>query len=164
RLAQPGADRLVPVDQRPGDLRPRPGIRLDVGLARPARLAAVDPPEDGPGPGADVGLDGDHDGGGPAGGPAGQRPASAGPPPTPRRRADPLPSALALTDGGQVAARNPEPGPPEPFHAGRLTYDAASHTLQMHGVLPDTEASRLIEETAPAPFRAHVEALKKESE
>jgi dipeptide/tripeptide permease len=80
-----------------------------------------------------------------------------------RLQADRLPDALTLTDAGQIAAKKKD-GSPEPFHAGRLTYEAASHTLHLQGVLPDTEANNLIEETAPASFREQVVKLKKESE
>src|SRR5262249_49103623 len=80
-----------------------------------------------------------------------------------RVRGDELPAALAVTDAGQVADKKQD-GSLEPFHAGRLTYDAASHTLHVQGVLPDTEASRLIEETAPAAFREKVERLEKQSQ
>ncbi len=35
------------------------------------------------------------------------------------------------------------------FHAGRLSYDAAKHELQLWGVLPETEQERIAELTAP---------------
>jgi POT family proton-dependent oligopeptide transporter len=84
------------------------------------------------------------------------RPTSA------RLQAPELPRSLTVLEDGRIA-RTKGDGVAEPFHAGRLTYEAASRTVHLHGVLPDTEASRLIEETAPASFRAHVETLQKES-
>lgn len=79
-----------------------------------------------------------------------------------RLQAANMPATLNVTEGGQIHGKK-EAGPPEPFHAGRLTFDTATRTLHLQGVLPDTEADRLIEETAPPTFRAHVETLQKES-
>src|SRR5262249_33225424 len=50
-----------------------------------------------------------------------------------------------------------------PFHAGLLTL-TADGKLRAVGVLPDTEAARIIEATAPPEFRKAVEALQKKAE
>jgi POT family proton-dependent oligopeptide transporter len=74
-----------------------------------------------------------------------------------------LPAGLALADGGKVSEMQKD-GTLEPFHAGRLTFDAATKTLQLDGVLPDTERDRLIEATAPEAYRKKVEELKEASQ
>jgi len=78
-------------------------------------------------------------------------------------KGDALPQALVVKDGGKVGLQD-EKGEWEPLQAGRLTYDAATRTLHMTGVLPDNERDLMIESTAPDSFRKQVEALKKESE
>jgi POT family proton-dependent oligopeptide transporter len=73
-----------------------------------------------------------------------------------------LPAPLTVGEGNKVMVPH-EKGPPTAAHAGRLTYDSATKTLHLLGVLPDNEALNLIEETAPEAFRKKVAELKKES-
>jgi POT family proton-dependent oligopeptide transporter len=71
-----------------------------------------------------------------------------------------LPHGLFLADGNKVAMKDKE-GHVHLLHAGRLTYDPATKTFHLTGVLPDNEAYRMIEQTAPESFRKKVEELQK---
>jgi dipeptide/tripeptide permease len=55
-------------------------------------------------------------------------------------------------------------GAPEPYHAGRITFDNKDNTLILQGVLPDTERDLMIEATAPGEFAEKVKKLKEDSE
>lgn len=72
----------------------------------------------------------------------------------------PLPSGVVFDEQGRLA-RPSEKGP-IPFHAGLLVRD--ENNLRVQGVLPDTEANRVIEATAPAGFQEAVEDLRKQSQ
>ncbi len=75
---------------------------------------------------------------------------------------DRLPSALVVNDAGQVGLKDKE-GHFEALQAGRLTYDQATKTLHLNGVLPDNDAFRMVEATAPDSYRQQVEQLQKDS-
>jgi proton-dependent oligopeptide transporter, POT family len=72
-----------------------------------------------------------------------------------------LPAPLGVNAGGVVGiyGRHSE----KQFHAGLLTYNTADNSLNVRGVLPDTEADVIIGETAPQAFVEAVEELKKKS-
>ncbi len=74
-----------------------------------------------------------------------------------------LPAAISVNDANQVGYKTKK-GDWEPFQAGRLTYDKATNTLHMLGVLPDNERDRMLEMTAPESFQKKVEELQKKSE
>ncbi len=65
--------------------------------------------------------------------------------PTDVKLAGNLPQKVHLNDKNELVST--EAG--RPFQAGRLTYDAATHTLHLHGVLADTEHDLMVRETAP---------------
>src|SRR5262249_54996865 len=73
-----------------------------------------------------------------------------------------IPAGVAVGPGGQLGDAD-DKGHFEPFQAGRLTYDRAAGTLNLHGVLPDNQRDRIIEATAPAGFKKKVEELAKAS-
>ena len=72
-----------------------------------------------------------------------------------------LPPGLVL-DGSRLS-RETDHGV-EPFHAGRLTFDPATRTFIIAGVLPDNERDLIIEATAPETFKKKVKELKKASQ
>lgn len=74
-----------------------------------------------------------------------------------------LPEGLVLSDQGQIGRRG-ENGKIELFHAGRLTYDEKSRTLNLQGVLSDNERDRLIEATAPKVYHEAMIALQEDSQ
>jgi POT family proton-dependent oligopeptide transporter len=79
-----------------------------------------------------------------------------------------LPKGIVVNEASQpapnqVGSRN-KAGEWEPYQAGRLTYDKATKTFHLQGVLADNEAERMIEATAPDSYRARVEELRKASE
>jgi POT family proton-dependent oligopeptide transporter len=74
-----------------------------------------------------------------------------------------LPQAIVINEANQVGVKD-EKGHFESFQAGRLTYDKATRTLHLSGVLPDNEANRVIEATAPDSYRKQLEELQKKSE
>jgi hypothetical protein len=76
-------------------------------------------------------------------------------------KGDRLPDSIAIGEGGQLGVKND--GIFEPFHAGRLTYDARTRSLSIYGVLTDNERDRLIETTAPEAYRKAVKALQEKS-
>jgi POT family proton-dependent oligopeptide transporter len=71
-----------------------------------------------------------------------------------------LPPSMGVNAEGQLAPRS-EDGKQfeDPFHAGRLKYDAAAHTFQAWGVFPDNERDRIVRETAPPAFVQKVKEL-----
>jgi dipeptide/tripeptide permease len=71
-----------------------------------------------------------------------------------------LPDGVVFDDEGRLSL--PGAKGPVPFHAGLLVKDGDA--LRVQGVLPDTEAYRIIAATAPAGFKEAVEDLKKKSE
>ena len=75
----------------------------------------------------------------------------------------PLPPGIEVNDKGQLGYVT-EKGEQGVFQAGRLTYDPATGTLNLHGVLSDNDADLIIEKTAPADFRQKVLELEKASE
>jgi POT family proton-dependent oligopeptide transporter len=72
-----------------------------------------------------------------------------------------LPAALTVVEGKIGLKKD---GHVEFFDAGRLTFDSATQTIHISGVLTDNEANLLIESTAPPNYRDKVEELRKESE
>lgn len=81
--------------------------------------------------------------------------------------AGPLPAGFELVDEGRLAYRSPKENGAahsEPFHAGRLTYDAKAQTLHLMGVLPDNERERIVAAAAPKEFVEQVDELKKLSQ
>jgi dipeptide/tripeptide permease len=81
--------------------------------------------------------------------------------PTSVAYAGPLPTGIEVNEQGQLCTV--EDGHVEPFHAGRLTWDAASGTLHLQGVLPDTERDRMVRATAPAYFVVAAQQLREAS-
>jgi POT family proton-dependent oligopeptide transporter len=71
-----------------------------------------------------------------------------------------LPANMGVNAEGQLAPRS-EDGKhlDDPYHAGRLKYDAAAQTFQAWGVFPDTERDRIVRETAPPDFVKKVKEL-----
>jgi dipeptide/tripeptide permease len=76
-------------------------------------------------------------------------------------RGDGIPAGAVATADGKLA---PAMAPHEPFHAGRLRYDAAANQLQIDGVLQENERDRIIQQTAPASFRDKVAELREKSQ
>src|SRR5262249_5020388 len=74
-------------------------------------------------------------------------------------RNEQLPTAIVLNDLQQLGHREAN-GELRPYHAGRLRLDRANHTLQMRGVLSDTERDEMVRATAPSDFVKKVEELK----
>jgi POT family proton-dependent oligopeptide transporter len=74
---------------------------------------------------------------------------------------DKLPASLIVTEDGKIGQE--KNGKVELFHAGRLTFDPATRTLHISGVLTDNEASLLIEKTAPPNYGQKVEELRQAS-
>jgi POT family proton-dependent oligopeptide transporter len=79
----------------------------------------------------------------------------------------PLPHGIAVNEEHQlyhrvVDAKGMEKSE-EPYHSGRLTYDASRQALDLLGVLPDIERDRIVRDTAPAPFVEKVEELQKKT-
>jgi POT family proton-dependent oligopeptide transporter len=74
-----------------------------------------------------------------------------------RLQGDSLPAAIKLNAQNQLCQE--EAGALEPYHAGRLTYDPQTHTLQMRGVLPDLDRDLMARATAPPDFVAKVKEL-----
>jgi POT family proton-dependent oligopeptide transporter len=72
------------------------------------------------------------------------------------------PRGLEVEGANQVGSKN-KAGAWESYQAGRLTYDKATKTFHLQGVLADNEAERMIEATAPESFRDKVEELRKKS-
>jgi POT family proton-dependent oligopeptide transporter len=72
-----------------------------------------------------------------------------------------MPAGIELTPKNQLAGKHE--GVLQPFHAGRLTYDAASKQLVLDGVLAETDRDLLIQSTAPKSYRDKIEELQKES-
>jgi dipeptide/tripeptide permease len=70
-----------------------------------------------------------------------------------------LPARLGINEEHQLGEK--KDGTLEPYHAGRLKYE--NGFLQMTGVLPDTEAYRMIRDTAPKPFQEAVQKLQKKT-
>jgi POT family proton-dependent oligopeptide transporter len=64
-------------------------------------------------------------------------------------------------DDGTVDAEAVEAGKLEPFHAGRLNYDASQKTFHVTGALARTEFERIVRSTASANFRRKVADLRK---
>ena len=80
--------------------------------------------------------------------------------PTDVKLTGPLPQQVKLNDKNQLLSA--EAG--RPFQAGRLTYDPATQTLHLHGVLSDTEHDLMVRETAPASYVAALKELQKKSD
>ncbi len=73
-----------------------------------------------------------------------------------------LPKGITTT-GDNKLAEAAKDGETEPFHAGRLTFDAKAKALVLHGVLDENERDRIIESSAPNNFRKKVEELQEKS-
>jgi POT family proton-dependent oligopeptide transporter len=80
---------------------------------------------------------------------------------------DKLPEGIGVNEHGQLAheeaLKDGSKKLDEPYHSGRLTYDAKTHTIHLLGVLPDIERDRIVRDTAPPGFVATVEELQKKS-
>jgi POT family proton-dependent oligopeptide transporter len=74
-----------------------------------------------------------------------------------------LPAGLAVTSEGQLAHAD-KSGKLEPFHAGRLTLDAQSKGLVLHGILERNVRDAIIEATVPSDFRDKVTELRELSQ
>jgi dipeptide/tripeptide permease len=70
-----------------------------------------------------------------------------------------LPQKVHVNDKNQLLSA--EAG--RPYQAGRLTYDAAAHTLHLHGVLSDLEHDLMVRETAPDDYAAALKDLQKKA-
>jgi POT family proton-dependent oligopeptide transporter len=70
---------------------------------------------------------------------------------------DKLPAAIKLNAQNQLCGV--EDGKEEPYHAGRLTYDAADKMLNMRGVLPDLDRDRIVRDTAPESYVKQLKEL-----
>ncbi len=79
--------------------------------------------------------------------------------PTDVKLAGDLPQKVHLNDKNELVSTDAG----RPFQAGRLTYDAATHTLHLHGVLSDTEHDQMVRETAPDSYVAALKELQKKS-
>jgi len=73
-----------------------------------------------------------------------------------------MPPGIIITPENKLAHK-PESGAPESFHAGRLTWDAATHILILDGVLDENVRDRIIEATAPEAFEKKIKELQKAS-
>lgn len=73
---------------------------------------------------------------------------------------DKLSASLTVVEGKIGREKD---GKVELFHAGRLTFDPATRTLHIWGVLTDNEANLLIESTAPPDYRKKVDELREAS-
>jgi POT family proton-dependent oligopeptide transporter len=64
--------------------------------------------------------------------------------------------------GGRLAPK-PEPGAESdtPYLAGRVSFGPATHTLNLHGVLPANERDRMVRDSAPQYFKELVALLEK---
>jgi POT family proton-dependent oligopeptide transporter len=72
---------------------------------------------------------------------------------------DVLPPGLTVANSGQIDVAG-ETGEVFRAQAGRLTWDAASRTLRLQGVLPDIDRDAILRATAPADFAKALEELK----
>jgi POT family proton-dependent oligopeptide transporter len=81
---------------------------------------------------------------------------------------DALPQGVGVDEAGKLCAVVKPEGSSHtrlvPFFAGRLSYEASTHTLNLSGVLPDTERDRIVRATAPESFTKEMEELKKRSD
>jgi POT family proton-dependent oligopeptide transporter len=77
-------------------------------------------------------------------------------------KSDHLPEAIELR-GDSLWTKATEDEQARPCQAGRLTWDASTHTLHMTGVLPDIERERIVRETAPAEFVAKLKELQEQT-
>ena len=80
--------------------------------------------------------------------------------PTDVKLAGNLPQKVHLNDKDQLVSVEAD----RPFQAGRLTYDATTHTLHLHGVLSDTEHDLMVRETAPDAYVTALKELQKKSD
>jgi amino acid/peptide:H+ symporter len=72
-----------------------------------------------------------------------------------------LPAGIELTNQNQLAAKHD--GGLEPFHAGRITYDAATGVFTLDGVLSETDRDLMIQATAPDAYRKKIAELRQAS-
>src|SRR5262249_17734972 len=74
-----------------------------------------------------------------------------------------LPAPLVVNQHGQIckAEKDKEPAP---YDAGRLYYDASSHSLRAVGVFPDLVRDEIVGDTAPEDFVKKLEELQKQTE
>jgi dipeptide/tripeptide permease len=75
-----------------------------------------------------------------------------------------LPPEIGVNSLGQLYHREASGKSEPPYHAGRLTYDAETHTLNMTGVLTDTERDRILQDTASLAFAKNVKELRQLTE
>jgi len=71
-----------------------------------------------------------------------------------------VPATIAMRDGALAYKEDSEL---HAFAAGRLTYDNASRTLHMRGVLPDLERDRILGESSSPEFKSKVKELVEKS-
>jgi hypothetical protein len=64
-----------------------------------------------------------------------------------------LPSGLLLESEGTIRPATDGGEAVPPYDAGRLTFDPATGTLHLRGVLPDTERDHLVRDSAPRSFK-----------
>jgi dipeptide/tripeptide permease len=73
-----------------------------------------------------------------------------------------FPSGIVVTPDNKLAYEIKN-GRPQPFHAGRLSWDAGAGKLVMDGVLDANERDRIIGKSAPRSFQDELEKLQKKS-
>jgi POT family proton-dependent oligopeptide transporter len=72
-----------------------------------------------------------------------------------------LPPGIEEKDGRLAPKAEPGAESETPYLAGRVSFDAATHTLHMHGVLPKNERDRMVRDAAPGYFKELVALLRK---
>jgi dipeptide/tripeptide permease len=74
--------------------------------------------------------------------------------------ADGLPKKILVNGKGQLLSADEE----RPYQGGRLTYDPTTQSLNLRGVLPDTEHDLIVRETAPDDYAKALKDLQKQSQ
>lgn len=74
-----------------------------------------------------------------------------------------LPASLIVEDDKRITHKDEKGNKEPPYDSGRLTFDKASHTFHLQGVLSDLERDHIVRDTAPADYQKKVEELARKS-